>query len=209
MQHQPTTYSRSEERLNVYSHLSGAILGVIALIFLLFKATNTTNRLVYMTYGACIITMFVASTLYHSETNKIRRAKLKVFDHCAIYLMIAGSYVPFLILGIGTNLAYWILAGVWLLALGGSVLKLFYAGRFQVLSTISYILLGWIIVFAIKSLIEALSTGTLLWLALGGVFYTLGAVLYQIKRIPYNHAIFHVFVLFGAYSHFHAVYWHL
>jgi hemolysin III len=209
MQHKPTAYSPIEEKLNVYSHFSGIILGVIALTFLLLKATDTASRLVYIIYGACIITMFMASTLYHSETNTMRRAKLKVFDHCAIYLMIAGSYVPFLIIGIGTNLAYWLLAGVWLLALGGSFFKLFYAGRFQVLSTISYVLLGWIIVVAIKPLIEALRSEALIWLALGGAFYTLGAVLYQIKSIPYNHAIFHIFVLFGAYAHFHAVYWYL
>ncbi len=207
MQTKPTTYSPTEEKLNIYSHLSGAILSVIALVFLLFKASNSRYLVVYLIYGVCIITTFIASTLYHSETNATRRAKLKIFDHCAIYLMIAGSYVPFLALGIGTKLAYWILAGVWTLALSGSILKLFYAGRFQVLSTISYVLLGWIVVVAIKPLTEALSTQALFWLALGGAFYTLGAILYQIKRIPFNHAIFHFFVLLGAYSHFHAVYW--
>ncbi|MBS2212464.1 hemolysin III family protein [Carboxylicivirga mesophila] len=209
MQVKPSTYSPLEEKLNIYSHLAGIILGLVALIFLLFKATDTLSFIVYISYGACIIALFTASTLYHSEKDAIRRARLKVFDHCAIYFMIAGSYIPFLTLGIGTSWAWWLLAGVWLLAISGSILKLFYAGRFQILSTISYVLLGWIVVVAIKPLIAALSTPALTWLALGGAFYTLGAVLYQIKRIPFNHAIFHAFVLLGAYAHFHAIYWHI
>ncbi|MBR8534927.1 hemolysin III family protein [Carboxylicivirga sediminis] len=209
MQVKPSTYSPLEEKLNIYSHLAGIILGFVALIFLLFKANSTLSLTVYLSYGACIIALFTSSTLYHSEKDSIRRARLKVFDHCAIYFMIAGSYIPFLILGIGTSWAWWLLAGVWLLAISGSILKLFYAGRFQILSTISYVLLGWIVVVAIKPLIAALSTPALTWLALGGAFYTLGAVLYQIKRIPFNHAIFHAFVLLGAYAHFHAIYWHI
>ncbi len=209
MQIKPTTYSPTEEKLNIYSHLLGIVLGTIALIVLLLKASNTISFLVYLSYGSCIIALFTASTLYHSEKNMTRRLRLKVFDHCAIYFMIAGSYIPFLVLGVGTTWAYWLLAGVWLLALAGSILKLFYAGRFQILSTISYVLLGWIVVVAIKPLINALSTQALVWLALGGVFYTVGAILYQIKRMPYNHAVFHFFVLAGAYAHYHAIYWHL
>ncbi|WP_439183447.1 PAQR family membrane homeostasis protein TrhA [Carboxylicivirga taeanensis] len=205
----PDTYNPAEEKFNVYSHLIGIILGVTGVIFLLSKSSDLITFLVYLSYGACIITLFTASTLYHAEKNKERRLKLKVFDHCAIYLMIAGSYIPFLVLGVATNWAYWLLTGIWALAIGGSVLKLFYAGRFRLVSTISYVLLGWAVVGAIKPLLQALSEQALVWLALGGAFYTIGAILYQIKRIPFNHAIFHVLVLLGAYAHFHAVYWHL
>ena len=206
---QPNTYSPLEEKINIYSHLCGIFLGIIALISLLVKSTSTLEYSVYIVYGACIIALFIASTLYHSEKNPTRRLKLKVFDHCAIYLMIAGSYLPFLILGIANTWAYALLAGVWLLAIAGIVLKLFYTGRYKLLSTISYVLLGWIVVIAIKPLINHLTTECLWWLSIGGLFYTLGAVLYQIKKIPLNHAIFHLFVLAGAYSHFHAIYWHL
>ncbi|MCT4591658.1 MAG: hemolysin III family protein [Carboxylicivirga sp.] len=206
---QPNTYSPLEEKINIYSHLCGIFLGIIALISLLVKSTSTLEYSVYIVYGACIIALFIASTLYHSEKNPARRLKLKVFDHCAIYLMIAGSYLPFLILGIANTWAYALLAGVWLLAIAGIVLKLFYTGRYKLLSTISYVLLGWIVVIAINPLINHLTTECLWWLSIGGFFYTLGAVLYQIKKIPLNHAIFHLFVLAGAYSHFHAIYWHL
>jgi hemolysin III len=206
---QPNTYSPLEEKINIYSHLCGIFLGIIALISLLVKSTSTLEYSVYIVYGACIIALFIASTLYHSEKNPARRLKLKVFDHCAIYLMIAGSYLPLLILGIANTWAYALLAGVWLLAIAGIVLKLFYTGRYKLLSTISYVLLGWIVVIAINPLINHLTTECLWWLSIGGFFYTLGAVLYQIKKIPLNHAIFHLFVLAGAYSHFHAIYWHL
>ncbi|WP_430815555.1 PAQR family membrane homeostasis protein TrhA [Carboxylicivirga sp. RSCT41] len=209
MQLKPNTYSPTEEKLNIYSHLTGIPLGIIALIFLLFKASGPLSFTVYLIYGLCIIAMFTASTLYHSAKEESKRVKLKVFDHCAIYLMIAGSYIPFLALGIGNKLAYWMLAAVWFLAIAGIILKLFFTGRFKLVSTISYVLLGWIVVVASKSLIGALSSSALLWLSIGGAFYTLGAVLYQIKRIPMNHAIFHFFVLAGAYAHFHAVYWYI
>lgn len=209
MQLKPNTYSPFEEKINIYSHFSGIILGVVAITLLLLKATSPLALGVYLVYGCCMLSLFVASTLYHSEKNTLRRAKLKVFDHCAIYLMIAGSYIPFLILGIGDIWAYALLAGVWILAITGIILKLFYTGRYKLLSTISYVLLGWIVIIAIKPLIEHLSSHTLLWLSLGGVFYTLGAVLYQIKQIPLNHALFHLFVLAGAYAHFHAIYWYL
>ncbi|MCG8578822.1 MAG: hemolysin III family protein [Bacteroidales bacterium] len=205
----PNTYSPTEEKLNIYSHLIGIPLGIIALIFLLFKASSPLIFTVYLVYGSCIIAMFTASTLYHSAKEESKRVKLKVFDHCAIYLMIAGSYIPFLALGIGNKIAYWMLAAVWLLAIAGIILKLFFTGRFKLVSTISYVLLGWIVVIASKSLIGALSSSALLWLSIGGAFYTLGAVLYQIKHIPMNHAIFHFFVLAGAYAHFHAVYWYI
>lgn len=207
---QPQTYHPIEEKLNVYSHLLGAILSVIALLFLLLKSGNSLQHyLVYLAYGSCIITLFIASTLYHSEKNTDRRRRLKIFDHCAIYLMIAGSYIPFLVIGVGDMWAYLLLGGVWLLAIGGVVLKLFFTGRFKLLSTLSYVLLGWVVVIAVKPLLNSLSSEALISLAIGGAFYTLGAVLYQIKQIPYNHAIFHVFVVLGAYAHFHAVYWYI
>lgn len=194
------------------SHLLGFLGGILAMILLLFKAyelQSLTHFVVYFIYATCILALFAASTLYHNATKDNLRRHLKIFDHCAIYLLIAGSYIPFLVLGMNNKWGYIILAVVWVLAIAGIVLKLFYTGRFQLLSTISYVLLGWIVVIAIKPLIEALSSGALTGLAVGGIFYTVGAVLYSIKRIPYNHAIFHFFVLAGAFSHFWAVYHYL
>lgn len=202
-------YSSIEEKWNVYSHMLGFILGIPALILLLMKGFAVEGFVsfsVYLIYGLCILTLFAASTLYHKETNEIRRKKLKIFDHSAIYLLIAGSYLPFIALGMANLLGYIILAVVWLLAIAGIVLKLFFTGRFKLLSTGSYVLLGWIVVIAIKPLINAISAEALWLLAAGGFFYTFGAILYSIKRIPFNHAIFHVFVLIAAISHFLAIY---
>ncbi len=210
MQSKNQIYTPIEEKLNVYSHLLGFILGLIGLIFLLLKPfSGWIPALIYLTYGLCILSMFLASTLYHSATDVRKRKRLKIFDHCAIYLMIAGSYMPFLLIGMGTTHAYFLLGTVWLLAIGGIMLKLFFTGRFRLISTISYVLLGWVVVIAIKPLMKSLSPDALIWLAGGGLFYTLGAVLYQVKYIPYNHAIFHFFVLAGAYAHYYAIYWYV
>ena len=210
MQSKPQTYNPIEEHFNVYSHLAGFILSLIGLLFLLLKpTTGWITALIYMAYSLCVSALFLASTLYHSASDAKRRKRLKVFDHCAIYLMIAGSYIPFLLIGMDDARAYFLLGAVWLLALGGIVLKLFFTGRFRLISTLSYVFLGWVVVVAVKPLMQYLSPGALLWLAVGGLFYTLGAVLYQIKQIPYNHAVFHLFVLAGAYAHYHAVYWYL
>ncbi len=205
-------YSESEERINVWSHFIGFLFGIVALILLVIKSAKQESHLdllVYSLYCACILSLFAASTLYHNSKDEKKRRQLKVFDHCAIYTLIAGSYIPFVVLGMANKWGYIILSVVWALAIAGIILKLFFTGRFKLLSTISYVLLGWIVVIAIKPLMNALSSEALLWLGLGGLFYTVGAVLYSIKKIPYNHAIFHVFVLGGAFSHFWAVYFYL
>jgi hemolysin III len=194
------------------SHLIGFIGGIMALLFFLVKAIelgSIKHFLVYLLYSVCILTLFAASTLYHNSKDTLKRARLKVFDHSAIYLLIAGSYLPFMVLGLNNFWGYLILTVVWLLAIAGIILKLFFTGRFQLVSTISYVLLGWIVVIAIKPIMDGLPTNALIWLAIGGIFYTVGAVLYSIKRMPYNHAVFHVFVLGGAFSHFWAVYHYL
>ncbi len=205
-------YSRNEERLNVISHFIGFISGIGVFALLVAKSIHLQSYLhfgVYVIYSLCILTLFAASTLYHNAKKDELRARLKVFDHCAIYLLIAGSYVPYIVLGVNNTWGYSILAIVWLLAIAGIILKLFFTGRFKLLSTISYVLLGWIVVIAAKSLIESLSEEALWGLAIGGAFYTVGAVLYMIKQLPFNHAIFHIFVLAGAFSHFWAVYHYL
>ena len=152
--------------------------------------------------------VFSASTLYHSSKNEKWRRRLNVFDHSAIYLSIAGSYTPFTLILIQGAWGWSIFASSWLIAIAGIVLKMFYTGRFRLLSTISYVVMGWIILIAINPLIKCASFSQLMWILVGGISYTLGAVLYQIKRIPYNHAIFHFFVLAGAIALFIAIYIH-
>lgn len=164
--------------------------------------------LAYLIYGLGQMTVFAASTFYHASRNEDARRRLKIFDHSAIYLSIAGTYTPITLLVLQGVWGWTVFAVVWTLALMGIVLKLFFAGRFRTISTIGYVGMGLIIVIAIQPLIEQMSVWGLIWLAAGGVFYITGAVLYRLERLPYNHATFHFFVLIAAICHFLMVYYH-
>lgn len=202
-------YSPLEEKLNVRSHAIGFILSVFALLALLINAHqhgSSMHLVAYAIYGASQISIFLASALYHSAREPKLRYKLNIFDHAAIYLSIAGTYTPFTLITLRGAWGWSVFGVVWTVAIAGIILKLFYTGRFQLLSTIGYVAMGWIVVIAIKPLINNLPFAGLMWLAAGGFFYTVGAVLYQIKKIPYNHAVFHFFVLMAWACHFVAVY---
>jgi hemolysin III len=202
------TYSPREEKLNVISHFIGLLLSILGLIILIIKGFSSGSALSvvsYTVYGTSMILLYLASTLYHNSKVPEKRKKLKVFDHASIYVLIAGSYTPFSLLVLRGAWGWSVFGVVWGIAVAGIILKLFFTGRFNIVSTISYILMGWVVVVAIKPLIANFETEGLLLLLVGGVFYTVGAVLYSIKRIPYNHAIFHFFVLFGSLAHYLAI----
>jgi hemolysin III len=202
-------YSREEERLNVYSHAIGFILSIVALVLLVIKATSfgTNLQLVSVSiFGVSLIVLYAASTLYHKATDQERRKKLKIFDHSAIYVLIAGTYTPFTLIVLGGTKGLLIFSISWGLALIGITLKLFFTGRFKLISTLMYVLMGWMIVFAIQPLVANLSYNGLFWLFAGGAAYTIGAILYSIKKIKFNHAIFHVCVLIGSFCHFYSLY---
>jgi hemolysin III len=202
------TYSPREEKLNVISHFIGLLLSILGLIILIIKGFSSGSALSvvsYTVYGTSMILLYLASTLYHNSKVPEKRKKLKVFDHASIYVLIAGSYTPFSLLVLRGAWGWSVFGVVWGIAVAGIILKLFFTGRFNIVSTISYILMGWVVVVAIKPLIANFETEGLLLLLAGGVFYTVGAVLYSIKRIPYNHAIFHFFVLFGSLAHYLAI----
>lgn len=202
-------YSHLEEKLNIWSHAVGLLLSVVALFFLLNKADQQNQILywvAYIVYGLSQIAVFSASTFYHAATDETQRHRLNIFDHSAIYLSIAGTYTPITLLVIPGVWGWSVFFVVWSMALVGIVLKLFFTGRFSLLSTISYVVMGGVIVMAIKSLIDLMALPGLLLLALGGLIYVIGAVLYQLKQIPYNHAVFHFFVLAAAVCHFMMVY---
>lgn len=205
-------YPAQEERWNIISHGLGLALSFVALILLLQKALDYENTLVlisFLVFGLGLILLYAASTFYHSARNPVWRYRLKIFDHVAIFILIAGTYTPFALITLKGTVG-WIIFGIaWGIALAGTILKLFYTGRYKTLSTILYVGMGWIIIAAIKPLIDNLSSGGLWWLFSGGVFYTLGAVLYSIGRLKYNHALFHLFVLLGSFSHFMAIYEHV
>ena len=201
-------YSKNEERLNVLTHTFGLLLSVIGLYVLILKSFHYEGfwkPASLVIYGLSLIILYAASTFYHAAKDPRLRRKLNIFDHAAIYVLIAGTYTPFTILVLEGSLG-WIIFGVtWTFALIGIILKLFYTGRFDKLSTALYLLMGWQIMFVINPLMERFTTEGLQLLFAGGVFYTIGAVLYSIKKLPYNHAIFHVFVVLGSVCHFFSV----
>lgn len=205
-------YSPKEEKWNIISHAFGMILSVFALFLLIRQGVNAGNEsllISFIVFGVSMILLYSASTLYHSAKDPGIRYKLKIFDHIAIFFLIAGTYTPFALVTLKGTIG-WIIFGVaWGIALLGTVLKIFFTGRFKILSTILYVGMGWIIIFAIRPLIENLSSGGLWWLFSGGVFYTVGAILYSISRISYNHAWFHLFVLLGTFCHFNSIYFHV
>ena len=202
-------YSESEERLNIWSHALGLFLSLLAFPFLITKAFTYSGFWQvssFIIYGLSLIVLYAASTFYHASVNPKNRRKLNIFDHAAIYALIAGSFTPFCIIALDSDLGWYLFIFVWIFALIGIILKLFFTGRFDKLSTAMYLLMGWQVVFFIKPLMKVLTNFGLNLLIIGGVFYTVGAMLYSIKKIPYNHAIFHLFVLLGSASHFFALY---
>ncbi|MCY7312796.1 MAG: hemolysin III family protein [Pseudoxanthomonas sp.] len=156
-------------------------------------------------FGVTLLLLYVASTLYHSIQHPVAKGRLKVFDHCAIYLLIAGTYTPFTLIGLRGPWGWGLFIAIWVLAFAGVVFKLFYTGRFKRLSTLIYVAMGWLIMVAIKPMLNALDAWTLGWLLAGGLFYTLGTYFYHRETIPYSHAIWHMFVIAGSVCHFIAV----
>ena len=205
-------YSPAEERANIISHALGFILSIVALLLLLRHATlhgNMWHVVTFSIFGASLIFLYAASTLYHSATKPELRRRLRIIDHASIYVLIAGTYTPFALVTLKGPVGWMIFGVSWGLALSGMILKLFYTGKYHLASTLMYVFMGWIIIFAIKPLIENLSYGGLFWLCAGGAAYTLGAIIYSIKKIQFNHAIFHMFVLLGSFSHFVSVYFYV
>ena len=207
-----STYSLPEEIANSVTHGVGFLLGVAALsVMVVFAAIHGTawHIVSCAVYGTTLTLLFAASTLYHSLPWPRTKAILKIIDHSAIYFLIAGTYTPFLLVPLRGPLGWSLFGVIWGLALGGVGFKIFFAGRFKVLSTLIYVGLGWMVVIAIRPLYQTLPLGGLLWLVAGGLFYTLGTVFYLKRRIPFNHAIWHAFVLAGSLCHFTSVMWYV
>lgn len=203
-------YSVAEEIANSISHGVGFILGIVGLVLLLTQAVANEAGSVaitsYSLYGGSIILLFLASTLYHAIPNQAAKRRLKVFDHCAIYLLIAGTYTPFLLVGLNSSLARGLMVVIWSLALIGVIFKLAFTHRFKVVSLVTYLGMGWLSLVVIYQMVMTLSAGAVSLLAVGGIVYTLGVIFYVNKRIPFNHAIWHGFVLGGSVCHFLAIY---
>ncbi len=205
-------YSPKEEKINVISHTIGFILSVAAFILLVMRA-NLHGDIWYIVsfsiFGVSLIVLYAASTFYHSAKKPKLRNRFRIIDHASIYVLIAGTYTPFTLVTLNGTIGWVIFGTSWGLALTGIILKLFFTGKYHLLSVLMYVFMGWVIVFAIKPLINNLSLDGLLWLFAGGMAYTMGAILYRIKKIKFNHAIFHVFVLIGSFSHFMSVFFYV
>jgi hemolysin III len=198
-------YSLAEEVANSISHGIGLVFGIVGLVLLLVQAVDANASAMaitsYSLYGGSMILLFLASTLYHAIPHQRAKMWLKKFDHCAIYLLIAGTYTPFLLVGLNSPLSRGLMIVIWSLALLGILFKLTIAHRFKVLSLVTYLTMGWLSLIVVYLAIK-LSVGGVTLLALGGVVYSLGVIFYVCKRIPYNHAIWHGFVLGGSVCHF-------
>jgi len=205
-------YSPKEELLNIITHAFGFFLSIPALV-LLVKNAYQYGDLLYIgsayIFGGSLVILYAASTLYHSAKKQKLREQLNVFDHSAIYVLIAGTYTPFALITLNGSIGWIIFSVSWGMAFIGIILKLFFTGKYKILSTIIYVLMGWMILFAIKPLMNSLPSEGLLWLFAGGVSYTIGAILYSVKKIRFNHAIFHVFVLIGSFCHFYSVFYYV
>lgn len=178
----------------------GAVLITLAVLF-----TGTREIISVAVFSAALVLLYTASTLYHLARRPELKSKLKVLDHCAIFVLIAGTYTPFTVMAM-QGIWGWSLFGIiWSLAVVGIVVKLFFTGRFRYLSTITYVGMGWLMVVAFVPLTEAVSPLVLGWLIAGGVFYTAGTLFYHNHRLPFSHAIWHLFVLAGSICHFTAV----
>ncbi len=202
-------YSEKEEKLNILTHAFGLLMSIIGLPFLLLKSIHFNGfwkPISIVIFGISLVILYAASTFYHASKDPKIRRNLNIFDHAAIYVLIAGTYSPFTIIVLEGSLGWIIFGCTWAFALVGIVLKFFYTGRYDKLSTIMYILMGWQIILVINPLIDVFSPEGLQLLFAGGVFYTVGALLYASKKIKYNHAIFHVFVLLGSACHYACIY---
>lgn len=200
-----------EEKLNALTHAIGALLGIAALVLLIVFNTNKTDWSLFgvIVYGISIIVLFTASTLYHSVKNEKKKHYFRIVDHISIYLLIAGTYTPVLLISLEQTLGWTLFWVVWAIAAFGVVLKLFFTGRFELFSTLLYLIMGWLIVFDFSNLSEIIGSSGILFLFAGGLSYTVGIIFYAIPKIPYNHVIWHLFVLSGAICHFFMIFFYV
>ncbi|MCP4054607.1 MAG: hemolysin III family protein [Mesoflavibacter sp.] len=196
-----------EEKLNALTHAIGAVFGIVALVLLIIFETKKTEFSLFsvVVYGISIIILFTASTMYHSFTDEKKKHYFRIVDHISIYLLIAGTYTPVLLITLEQSKGWLLFYIVWAIAAFGVILKLFYTGRFEAFSTILYLVMGWLIVFDFSTLNSLMPANGIVLLMAGGLAYTVGIVFYAVEKIPYNHVIWHLFVLAGAICHFFMV----
>lgn len=192
-----------EEKLNTISHALGIILGLIGFIVLyqINDGHNSYGLFSIVVYSFTFVLLFTASTLYHLVRDPNLKNRLRILDHISIYFLIAGTYTPVALLMLEKGNGWLLFYTVWGIAALGTLMKLFYTGKYEFISLLLYLVMGWLIVLDLDNLLNNTTTIGLGTLFLGGAFYTFGIIFYAIERIPYNHFIWHLFVLGGAISH--------
>lgn len=201
-------FTVGEEVFHSVTHGIGSALsiaGLTLLVVLAIQYGDVYQIISFSIFGSSLVILYLSSTLYHGFQQPRVKQIFKIFDHSAIFLLIAGTYTPFLLVAIRGTTAWILLTIVWLIALGGILFKILYIERFQVLSVVIYILMGWLCLFVFSELIASIPVGGIIWIAVGGLFYMVGVVFYALQKIPYMHAVWHFFVLGGSISHFLAV----
>lgn len=198
-----------EEIANAITHGIGAILSIPALFFLIDRAVNygTTWHIVSFTvFGATLVLLYICSTLLHSIRHPKVIRLFTILDHSAIYLLIAGTYTPFLLVTLRDTIGWTFFAIIWSLAVSGVFFKFIFVNRFELMSTMVYLMMGWLIIFEIKPIYQGLTGNGFFYLLLGGLLYSVGTIFFLAKRIPYSHAIRHLFVLFGSASMYFCIF---
>lgn len=201
-------YTKGEEIANSITHGIGVLLSIAACVLLIVFSAKTGDgfKVVSFTiFGVALIILYLGSTLYHSITNQRAKKVFRVIDHSSIYILIAGTYTPFTLTVLRNGKGWWIFGVVWGISLVGIVMKAIWLERFDKLATMFYLVMGWAIVFAIKDLILVVPRGGIILLVAGGLSYTLGCIFYAVDKWPYNHAIWHLFVIAGSIFHFFSV----
>lgn len=206
------TYTRGEEIFNMVSHIVGAVFGVVALILCVAVAAfnhNVWGVVSGAIFGIAMVLLYTMSSVYHGLKTDLSKKVFQIIDHCSIFILIAGTYTPIALcnLRIVNPVVGWLVFGfIWFMAIIGIIFNCIDLKRFRVFSMISYLGMGWCIVFAFKTTIKAIPAKGLLLLLLGGISYTLGAVLYGLgKKIKYMHSVFHLFVVLGSILHFFVI----
>lgn len=209
---QPPRYSIGEEIAHSVTHGIGAVLSALGTALLLYRAVRLGTALhviSFAVYGTTLILLHLASTLYHALRHRRAKYVFWILDHCSIYLLIAGTYTPFLLLSLWGRWGATLLVTIWSLATIGIVYKILFVGRLRKLSVVFYVVMGWLIIVSTREVWLKVPHAALVYVAVGGLLYTLGIAFYGWKRLPYHHAIWHLFVLGGSVSHYLGILFYL
>jgi len=208
----PAPYSTKEEQLNTWTHGFGALAALLGLLIFVVSTIYQQQWLKLLTlsvYGISLMSLMAASAFYHHAKDPVKKQQYKLFDHCAIYLLIAGTYTPLITHSVPSLMGFAVLATVWLCAIVGIAIKVKYGSQYKTFSVCTYLVMGWLSIFIIYELIQALEVMALTLLALGGITYSAGVYFYLNHKIAYNHAIWHMFVLVAAFFHYLLIYFYI